>query len=178
MSPEQAREAPALELRGVTKRFGDVVAVDNVDFTLTRGTVHALIGENGAGKSTLMRIADGLIPADAGVARFYAAPSRAHDARAASRAGVGMVHQHLSLVPSLTVAENLVLGGRGLLQPAAAHALLRTTMESSGLRVPDHALDPARPPPPACVVETGRHDAPCHRAGEYECAPLQRHQPW
>ena len=140
MSPEQAREAPALELCGVTKRFGDVVAVDNVDFTVTRGTVHALIGENGAGKSTLMRIADGLIAADAGVARFFGAPARAHDARAASRAGVGMVHQHLSLVPSLTVAENLVLGGSGLLRPTAAHALLRKTMESSGLRVPDHAL--------------------------------------
>ena len=141
MSPrQQASEPPALELRSVSKRFGDVVAVDNVHFTLTRGTVHALIGENGAGKSTLMRIADGLIPADAGVVRFFGAAPKAHDARGAARAGVGMVHQHLSLVPSLTVAENLVLGGSGLLRPVETSALLRTTMESSGLRVPEHVL--------------------------------------
>lgn len=141
MNPGQlASEPPALELRGITKRFGDVVAVDNVDFTVSRGTVHALVGENGAGKSTLMRIADGLSAADAGVVRFFGAPSKAHDARGAARAGVGMVHQHLSLVPSLTVAENLVLGGSGLVRLGAAHQLLRQTMESSGLRVPEHAL--------------------------------------
>lgn len=141
MSPgPSGGESPALELQGVVKRFGDVIAVDGVDLTVARGTVHALLGENGAGKSTLMRIADGLIRADAGTVRFSGAPSQAGDAREASRAGVGMVHQQLSLVPSLSVAENLVLGGHGLHRPASALALLRETMRSSGLRVPEHGL--------------------------------------
>jgi general nucleoside transport system ATP-binding protein len=135
-----AAELPALELRGVVKRFGDLVALDGVDFTVARGTVHALVGENGAGKSTLMRIADGMISADAGTLRLFGTPLRGHDTRAAARAGIGMVHQHLSLVPGFTVTENLVLGGRGLLRPAGAQSLLDESVRSAGLPVPTHAL--------------------------------------
>lgn len=141
MIPESAEgQVPALELRGVVKRFGDVTAVDGADLVVAQGSVHALVGENGAGKTTLMRIAYGLIPADAGTLRLFGAPSRVHSVREAASAGVGMVHQHLSLVPNLSAAENLVLGGRGLYRPRAAASLLRATADSSGLRVPDDAL--------------------------------------
>jgi ABC-type uncharacterized transport system ATPase subunit len=139
-SDGSAAEFPALELRGVVKRFGDLVALDSVDFTLSRGTVHALVGENGAGKSTLMRIADGMIPADAGAVRSFGTPLRGHDTRSAARAGIGMVHQHLSLVPGFTVTENFVLGGRGLLHPADAQSLLHETIRSAGLAVPAQAM--------------------------------------
>jgi simple sugar transport system ATP-binding protein len=102
----------ALALRGITRRFGPVVANKAVDFSATAGEVHALVGENGAGKSTLMRIAYGLIEPDSGE---IAVKGEAIDVRrwSPSRAiarGVGMVHQHFMLVEPLTVAENVVLG--------------------------------------------------------------------
>ena len=99
-----------LELRDITKRFGDVLANDRVSIKVTPGTVHAIVGENGAGKSTAMRIAYGFYTADAGeilidgAARSIKTP---HDAIAL---GVGMVHQHFMLVETMTVAENIVLG--------------------------------------------------------------------
>jgi len=103
-------EAPALELRGITKRFGPVVANDGIDFDLRPGEVHALLGENGAGKSTLMSILYGLYSPDEGEIRVNGeqvevdSPSRAIDL------GIGMVHQHFMLVPVMTVTENIVLG--------------------------------------------------------------------
>ena len=102
--------APALELRGISKRFGDLVANDAIDFDVRGGEVHALLGENGAGKTTAMRIAYGLTQATAGQVvvdgRILAIRSP-HDAIAA---GVGMVTQHFALVRPMSVAENLVLG--------------------------------------------------------------------
>jgi general nucleoside transport system ATP-binding protein len=99
-----------LELRGITKRFGDLVANDHIDLTVEPGEVHALLGENGAGKSTLMNQLYGLLQPDEGeivvdgTARTFRSP------RDAIAAGIGMVHQHFMLVPVFTVAENIALG--------------------------------------------------------------------
>src|SRR3954468_635587 len=99
-----------LELRQITKRFGDVLANDHVDIVVKPGTIHAIVGENGAGKSTAMRIAYGFYTPDSGEiivdgqVRDIKSP---HDAIAL---GIGMVHQHFMLVETMTVAENIVLG--------------------------------------------------------------------
>jgi general nucleoside transport system ATP-binding protein len=103
-------EAPALELRGITKRFGPVVANDGIDFDLRRGEVHALLGENGAGKSTLMSILYGLYSPDEGEIRVNGEPADIHSPSRAIELGIGMVHQHFMLVPVMTVTENIVLG--------------------------------------------------------------------
>ncbi|HVG34663.1 MAG TPA: ABC transporter ATP-binding protein [Pyrinomonadaceae bacterium] len=108
-----------LELRNITKRFGEVLANDRVNIHVATGTIHAIVGENGAGKSTAMRIAYGFYTADDGdivvdgEVRQIASP---HDAIAL---GIGMVHQHFMLVEPMTVAENIVLGA----EPGSAIAL-------------------------------------------------------
>ncbi len=110
MTPEAASDGGAeLDMRGITKRFGDVVANRQVDFVVRRGEVHALVGENGAGKSTLMRIAAGIMRPDEGGIRVSGETRSFASARDAAAAGIGMVHQHFSLVPSLTIAENIFL---------------------------------------------------------------------
>lgn len=99
-----------LELRNITKTFGDVVANDDVSITVHDGTIHAIVGENGAGKSTIMRIAYGFYAADSGeifVDGNKEAIRGPHDAIAL---GIGMVHQHFMLVDTMTVAENIILG--------------------------------------------------------------------
>jgi general nucleoside transport system ATP-binding protein len=101
---------PAVELRGIVKRFPGVVANDGVDFTLERGEVHALLGENGAGKSTLMNILDGLYQPDAGEILIDGRAVAFRSPRDAISAGLGMVHQHFTLVESMTVAENILIG--------------------------------------------------------------------
>jgi general nucleoside transport system ATP-binding protein len=103
-------EAPALELRGITKRFGPVVANDGIDFDLRQGEVHALLGENGAGKSTLMSILYGLYNPDEGEIRVNGEPVEVSSPSRAIELGIGMVHQHFMLVPVMTVTENIVLG--------------------------------------------------------------------
>ena len=103
-------EAPALELRGITKRFGPVVANDGIDFDLRPGEVHALLGENGAGKSTLMSILYGLYSPDEGEIRVNGEPANIDSPSRAIELGIGMVHQHFMLVPVMTVTENIVLG--------------------------------------------------------------------
>jgi general nucleoside transport system ATP-binding protein len=106
---EPDRRIPALEMRGISKRFGGVVANQGVDFAALPGEIHALVGENGAGKSTLMKIAAGILSPDEGEILVEGTVRHFADATDAMRAGIGMVHQHFSLVPSLTVAENLFL---------------------------------------------------------------------
>ena len=96
-------------MRGITKRFGDVVALDRVDFDLVPGEIHALLGENGAGKSTLMNVLRGLTPPTAGTITLDGTPVRFGSPQDAAQAGIGMVHQHFLLVPTFTVAENLAL---------------------------------------------------------------------
>ena len=101
---------PRLEMRGVTKRFGSVVALDGIDLTIGEGEVHALVGENGAGKSTLMKVLSGAYTPDAGAMSFEGAPYAPNRPAEALERGVAMVYQELNLAPDLTVAQNLVLG--------------------------------------------------------------------
>jgi simple sugar transport system ATP-binding protein len=100
----------AISARGVTKAFPGVVANDGVDFDVTRGEVHALLGENGSGKTTLCKILTGLYRPDAGRVFVDGAPTHFHSPADAYAAGIFMVHQHFSLVKPMTVAENVVLG--------------------------------------------------------------------
>jgi general nucleoside transport system ATP-binding protein len=99
-----------LELRDITKRFGDVLANDHINIRVEPGTIHAIVGENGAGKSTAMRIAYGFYTADSGEILVDGEPRRIETPHDAIRLGVGMVHQHFMLVDTMTVAENIVLG--------------------------------------------------------------------
>ena len=115
----QSSEDLVLELRNITKRFGQVVANDKVSIVVKPGTIHAIVGENGAGKSTAMRIAYGFYKADEGeilVDGQVHSIETPHDAIAL---GIGMVHQHFMLVDTMTVAENIVLGA----EPGSAVAL-------------------------------------------------------
>ncbi|MDZ7371852.1 MAG: ATP-binding cassette domain-containing protein, partial [candidate division KSB1 bacterium] len=99
-----------LEMRGISRRFGAVVALQNVDLTVRQGTVHALIGENGAGKSTLMNILCGALLPDSGAMRLDGRPYAPRNPKEARAAGIGMIHQELTLAPHLTVEENITLG--------------------------------------------------------------------
>jgi ABC-type uncharacterized transport system ATPase subunit len=99
-----------LELRGITKRFGPLVANDGISLSVAPGQVHALLGENGAGKSTLMNVLFGLIKPDEGAIYIDGKAASFHSPKDAIAAGIGMVHQHFMLVPVFTVAENVTLG--------------------------------------------------------------------
>lgn len=99
-----------IEMRGITKQFGSLVANDHVDFDLQPGEVHALLGENGAGKTTLMRILFGLYKADSGTIAVNGNIVQIHSPQDAIQNGIGMVTQHFSLVPPFSVAENVALG--------------------------------------------------------------------
>src|SRR5512147_1439958 len=112
MAKNEAAPTPqvVLEAKGITKKFPGVRANDDVDFDLRRGEVHALLGENGAGKSTLMNVIAGLYRPDAGEILLEGSPVAFGSPRDAIAAGIGMVHQHFTLVPSQTVTENVLLG--------------------------------------------------------------------
>jgi len=127
-----AVEGVALELRGITKRWGALTANDGIDFTLRRGEVHALLGENGAGKSTLMNVLYGLVSPDEGEVRLEGEPVTIGSPRDAIARGIGMVHQHFMLVPVMTVAENIVLATEPRQGPLLDYrAAVRTTRELS-----------------------------------------------
>jgi simple sugar transport system ATP-binding protein len=133
---------PFLRIRGVTKRFGALLANDDVSFDVAPGEVVALLGENGAGKSTAMSVLCGLYRPDAGAVELDGMTLELGSPRASARAGIGMVHQQFKLVEALTAFENLSLAldtGR-LLQPRAASARLLALMEELGFD-----LDLARP---------------------------------
>jgi ABC-type uncharacterized transport system ATPase subunit len=139
-----AAETPALELRGITKRFPGVVANDRIDFDLQPGEVHALLGENGAGKSTLMNVLYGLYRPDEGEIRLGGQPVTMHSPKDAIEHGIGMVHQHFMLIPVMTVAENIVLGTEPrrdgvLLDLSAAEKRVRELSEQYGLSVDPRA---------------------------------------
>ena len=99
-----------LELKNITKTFGNVVANDNVSIKIEKGTIHAIVGENGAGKSTVMRVAYGFYKADAGEISVDGKAVNIKSPQDAIRLGIGMVHQHFMLVDTMTVAENIILG--------------------------------------------------------------------
>jgi simple sugar transport system ATP-binding protein len=133
-------------LRGITKKFGSIVANDRVDFDVVPGEVHALLGENGAGKSTLMSVLYGLYKPDAGEILIDGKPVEITSPSAAIELGIGMVHQHFMLVRVMTVAENIVLGQepnrRGVLDMKAARARVRELSEHYGLDVdPDARIE-------------------------------------
>ena len=100
----------SVELRGITKTFGSLVANDSIDLNVQAGQIHAILGENGAGKSTLMNILFGLLQPDSGEILIDGKPVKINEPSDALAAGIGMVHQHFMLIPVFTVAENIVLG--------------------------------------------------------------------
>jgi len=129
-----------LEMRAIRKRFGGVEALKGVDLALEAGEVHALVGENGAGKSTLMKVLSGALQPDAGEVRLDGRPLRLRGVAEARRAGVVMVYQELTLVPDLSVAENLQLGRLPLLvRHASLEASARALLGPMGLSIPPGA---------------------------------------
>ena len=100
----------SVELRGITKTFGSLVANDSIDLNVEAGQIHAILGENGAGKSTLMNILFGLLQPDSGEILIDGKSVKINEPSDALAAGIGMVHQHFMLIPVFTVAENIVLG--------------------------------------------------------------------
>jgi len=132
----------AVEMRGIVKRFPGVLANDRVDLYLRQGEIHALLGENGAGKSTLMNVLAGLYRQEEGTIRVHGQPVSFRSPRDAIEHGIGMVHQHFMLVPSLTVTENILLGlgkPRFLMQLPKRHKEIAALEEQFGLKVAPEA---------------------------------------
>ncbi|MGO8914440.1 MAG: ABC transporter ATP-binding protein [Stellaceae bacterium] len=133
--------APILSLSGMTKRFGAVLALDDVTIDVGAGEIHCLLGENGAGKSTLCNLIFGLYPADAGEMRLAGAPYRPAGPADALAGGIAMVHQHFSLIPDFTVVDNLLLGReRGFLHRGAYAEKLEALAASFGLPLDPFAV--------------------------------------
>ncbi len=131
-------DVPAVDMRGIVKRFPGVLANDHVDLTVYEGEVHALLGENGAGKSTLMNILSGLYQPDEGEIRVRGERVSFGSPKDAIRQGIGMIHQHFMLVPSFSVAENIMLGmdePRFLLDPQKIEGTVRELSERYNLDV-------------------------------------------
>ena len=134
-----------LVLDGITKTFGELVAIENATLTIRKGEIHALVGENGAGKSTLMNILYGIHARDSGEMRLRSRDVRFSGPAEAIRAGVGMVHQHFKLSPSFTVAENIILGsepmkGAGRVDFAKAEAETRELSRRFDLELDPRAV--------------------------------------
>ena len=133
---------PRFAMRGIRKTFGATIALENVDFVVSPGEIHALIGENGAGKSTLMKVLSGALKPDAGEMTVDGSPFAPTSPLQARQQGVAMIYQELSLAPHLTVVENVLLGmeitRRGLLQKTDMQALVQNALAEL-----DHAdIDP------------------------------------
>ncbi len=132
--------APAIELRGITKRFPGVVANERVDLTVDEGEIHAICGENGAGKSTLMKILYGMQSADEGTMKIFGDEVHFTSPTDAIALGIGMVHQHFMLADQLTVLENVILGAEptkslGRIDFDKAHEHLKHVGDAYGLDV-------------------------------------------
>lgn len=124
---------PAVRLNGITKSFGEFRANDGVSLSIRSGSIHALVGENGAGKSTLSNILYGMLRPDSGSIELDGRPVSFRSPRQAIEAGIGMVHQHFMLIPTLTAAENIVLGSErsGLFRPLSKVRLEREISDLS-----------------------------------------------
>ena len=135
---------PALHIQNITKRFGALVANDDISLSLQPGEVLGLLGENGAGKSTLVSILFGHYLADSGTINVFGKPLAAGDPKAALGAGIGMVHQHFTLADNLSVLDNIMLGSEPLWQPfsrrAAGLAKLKDVAARFGLDIQPNAL--------------------------------------
>ncbi|MCD6363058.1 MAG: ABC transporter ATP-binding protein [Synergistetes bacterium] len=130
----------AVELKGIVKRFPGIVANDGVDFDLRWGEVHALLGENGAGKTTLMNVLYGLYQPDAGEIWVKGKKVEIDSPATALSLGIGMVHQHFTLVPSFSVAENIILGlGRDIPHIKEVAKKIKELSEAYGLPVDPEA---------------------------------------
>jgi len=138
----------AAQLSGISKRFGDVVANDDVNLDLERGSVHALLGENGSGKTTLMNVLYGLYEQDEGTVRVDGQVRDFDSPRDAIDAGVGMIHQHFQLVEPMTVLQNVILGTEptrgGLVDEDAARADVEEICERYGFDVDEELDTPVR----------------------------------
>ena len=136
-----SEEGPAVALTDIWKRFPGVLANAGAHLTVTSGTIHAVLGENGAGKSTLMNVLAGVYRPDQGEVRVHGRTCRFRNPADALSAGIGMVHQEFRLVPSFTVAENVVLGAAPpLLRQSAVEVEVATTATQFGL-----TIEPDRP---------------------------------
>jgi len=142
--PPSPRRINRVEMRGIVKRFPGVLANAGVTFDVRAGEVHALLGENGAGKSTLMRQLYGLYQPDEGEIVIDGRPHVFRSPADAIRAGIGMIHQHFMLVPTLTVAENVALGLRSSREPLLdldkVSARIRELAQAYGLKVDPQAV--------------------------------------
>ncbi len=134
LTPRTPADA-ALTLEGVSHSFGSTRALYEARLVVRRGTLHAVLGENGAGKSTLMRVAFGMLQPDAGSMTLNGSTYAPRSPADALRSGVGMVHQHFTLVPAMSVAENVALGGRGSFDRRRAAAHVSSLCERTGLVV-------------------------------------------
>lgn len=105
-----AQEDLVIEMRNITKQFGDFKANDDINLQIRKGEIHALLGENGAGKSTLMNVLSGLLEPTSGDILLNGQKVSISSPTAANRLGIGMVHQHFMLVDAFTVTENIILG--------------------------------------------------------------------
>ena len=119
-------QAPALRFSHITKRFGALVANDDISFDVMAGEIVALLGENGAGKTTLMNILFGHYVADQGSIEVFGRPLPPGEPKAALAAGIGMVHQHFTLADNLTVLDNIALGAQSLARPRLDYQRVRT----------------------------------------------------
>ena len=133
---------PLIKMTGITKRFSSIVANDRVDFELQTGEIHCILGENGAGKTTLMNILAGMYKADEGEIRVRGRRVRINSPQDSINLGIGMVYQHFSLVPNLTVLENILLGFEGgfMLNLKKAASKLGSICDAYGI-----VIDPRKP---------------------------------
>ena len=140
--PRPSSTVPHVRMVGISKRYGETIANDEVDFDLAPGEIHALLGENGAGKTTLMNILFGMVPADAGEILLDDEQVRLSSPHDALERGIGMVHQHFMLVPKFSVAENVVLGSvparNATLRRAEIERDVRATAERFQIGVEPH----------------------------------------
>ena len=135
--------APAVSVKSLTKAFGPTVAVDDVSFDISQGTVHALLGENGAGKSTIVKLLSGLIGQDRGSFEVFGKPCRIHSPRISHQLGIQTAFQEMTLVPDLTVLENMLLpyapiGPLGMVRKRHAEKTVAAHLESLGFEIDLH----------------------------------------
>lgn len=142
---EQLVPPPAVKMLGIAKRFGGVHALKQVDFTARLGEIHALLGENGAGKSTILKVLRGVLAPDEGEIVVHGRSFASLSPRSAREHGIGMIFQELSLVPSLTVAQNVFLGNEpvnraGLIDDKAMEARAQLVFTSMGVDIDPRSL--------------------------------------